>query len=368
MTRSCILLSLVALIGLGAGPPTDARASTAFGINAQKLFFEQPPATWERHFRAMADDGLSAVRTDALWQAIEPRPPAAGRRRYHWQRFDGLVGALAKRRLRWLPVVGYSTSWAGTVRGNHRSPPRDVRLYADFARAVAERYGRDGAFWRANPRLPRVPVTDYEIWNAPNYPATSYPPEPYARAYLAVRREIREVDPQASVWVGGLSDRAPAFLSAMYKTEPGLRGNVDAVGLHPYGEDLGGVLLKVVALRRALETLGEGEVPIAITEMGWATRGRSEVPHAPDAVRARRVAMAAEVLALSDCGVEHVLPHTWVTREQSATDSEHWFGFVSPAGRPNATGRAYAAAARRARTWEREGVDRIPLCAPGAVL
>src|SRR5690606_1098843 len=104
--------------------------------------------------------------------------------------------------------------------------------------------------------------THYEIWNAPNYRATAYPARPYAGAYLAVRRAIRAVDPRASVWIGGLADRAPAFLMAMYAAEPGLRGQVDGVGIHPYGDDIETVLRKVVNLRQTLVLLGD-DVPIA---------------------------------------------------------------------------------------------------------
>lgn len=343
--------------------PTAADgAATTFGINAQKLVFEQDPSEWGRNFAAIQDAGLQTVRIDALWQAAEPEPPVGGRHRYRWQRFDAIVSGLARQRLRWVPVVGYSTDWAGTQRGNHRSPPRDPRLYADFARAVAQRYGRGGDFWRANRRLPYVPVTDYEIWNAPNFRATSFPPAPYARAYIAVRRAIRRADPRASVWVGGLADRAPAFLTAMYEAEPGLKGNVDAVGLHPYADDIAGVLRKTVRLRQTLQFLGDRDVPIAITELGWATAGRSPVPHATDDVRASRFALLSEVLALSNCGVEHFIPHTWVTLQKNRADSEHWFGIVDRDGQATKTGRAYSAAVGRVAGWTREGVPRIPLC------
>ncbi|MEX2195992.1 MAG: hypothetical protein WD844_11965 [Thermoleophilaceae bacterium] len=357
-----VAVAALVLLAAGAAPGEASARETEFGVNAQKLVFEQPPATWGRHFDGMASADLGAARIDALWQAVEPRPPVGGRHRYHWERFDALVGALARSRLRWLPVVGYSTTWAGEVPGNHRSPPRDHRLYARFAGAVAQRYGRRGTFWRRHPTLPRMHVTDYEIWNAPNFQATTYPAEDYADAYLAVRSAIRRQDPEASVWVGGLSDRAPAFLTAMYAARRDVRGNVDAVGLHPYGEGIEGVLAKTVALRRTLEILGEEEVPITITELGWATRGESAVPHSSDADRARRLAIIAEVLALSDCGVDSFLPHTWVTREQSATDSEHWFGIVHPDGRPTASGRGYAAAVRRVARWKADGAAEIPLC------
>jgi hypothetical protein len=270
-------------------------AATTFGVNAQKLVFEQQPSEWGRNFAAIREAGLQTVRIDALWQAAEPDPPVGGRHRYRWQRLDAIAAGLARQRLRWLPVVGYSTDWAGTRRGDHRSPPRDPRLYADFARALAQRYGRGGAFWRANRRLPHVPVTDYEIWNAPNFRATSFPPAPYARAYLAVRRAIRGVDSRASVWVGGLADRAPAFLTAMYAAEPRLKGNVDAVGLHPYADDIAGVLRKTARLRQTLRFLGEGDVPIAITELGWAIFGRSPVPHATDSERALLIAPKSSI-------------------------------------------------------------------------
>jgi len=83
---------------------------------------------------------------------------------------------------------------------------------------------------------------------------------------------------------------------------------------------------------------------------------------ARDRVRAHRLALLAEVLALCDCGVAQLIPHTWVTLERNPRDPEHWFGLVRPDGRVTAAGRAYADAARRARRWLSDDPTRIPLC------
>jgi hypothetical protein len=335
----------------------------AFGINAQRLFFELPERAWSRHFALMAAAGIHEARVDALWQAAEPRPPVGGRHAYRWHRFDALVAALARHRIRWVPVVAYSTTWAGTARGNHRSPPRDPRAFAAYAGALARRYGRGGSFWRLRRGLPRLPVTDYEIWNAPNGRATAVPASDYALLYLAARRAIRSADPRARAWVGGLAEGAPAYIRALYRARPSLRRAIDAVALHPYAERLSGVLVSVVQARRALDRLGMSVVPLVISEIGWATAGRTPVPHASDAGRARLLALLAEVLALSDCDVVGFFPHTWTTRERDPVDSEDWFGLWHPNGMPTIGGTAYAGAARRTGRWLRDSaIPEIPLC------
>ena len=74
--------------------------------------------------------------------------------------------------------------------------------------ALARRYGRGGSFWKAHPRLPYEPITDYEVWNEPNFGRLWCPkPDPgaYARLYLAARSAVQAVDPKALVLVGGLA-------------------------------------------------------------------------------------------------------------------------------------------------------------------
>jgi hypothetical protein len=256
---------------------------------------------------------------------------------------------LAQRRMRWLPIVGYSALWAASVRGDELSAPTRPDLYAQYAAALVARYGPGGEFWRANADLPRVPVTTVEIWNEPNLPlfwGGRPDPAAYADLFLGARAAVKRAGPGVRLMVGGLGEGAPEFLRAMYTARPALRGQVDAVGLHPYAQTPEGAIRAVAGLRQALDGLGERHVPIELTEAGWPTRGGAEIV-ATEKERAQYLVRLAEDVAGSDCGVGSFLVYTWATPERRLHDSEDWFGLHDRAGRPRLSGRAYAALVRR---------------------
>jgi hypothetical protein len=58
-----------------------------------------------------------------------------------------------------------------------------------------------------------------------------------------------------------------AFLAAMQRAHPGVPKAVDAIGYHPYQENLAVILQRIAALRRLLSRDGARGVPIEITEI-----------------------------------------------------------------------------------------------------
>jgi hypothetical protein len=347
--RRALVLLVVPAVALPAGcggaePGREARQSNFFGVNAQFLV-SSSAGRWPPHLESMKRGGLGVVRRDAAWDVVEPRPPARpGRHVYRWQGIDRMVRALASHGLRWYPIVNYSARWAATRRGEVFSPPASDNDYVAFARALAARYGRNGSFWRGQPRYRDHPVNAYEIWNEPNTSLFWRPqngaPERYAALYLAARRGIRGVDPGARVVVGGLttavagSTPVPRFLRRMAARLGGLR-EVDAVGLHPYGDSLAQVLGSIRETRRTLDELGGSRVPLDVTEVGWTTA------RTPEAVRARWLARLARDLPRSGCRVEVLFPHTWLTAESTRAHPEDWFGVANQDGSLKASGRAY---------------------------
>ena len=57
----------------------------------------------------------------------------------------------------------------------------------------------------------------------------------------------------------------------MFSADPGLRGNVDGFGLHPYGTSAADAVEWTVHFRHVLDALGEARAPIDVTEFGWPT-------------------------------------------------------------------------------------------------
>lgn len=334
--------------GENASEESRQGSAVTYGINIQGLVYEQPPQTWARQLDAVTAAGLTLVRADAAWDVVEPRPPVEGRHRYDWRLYDRLVTLLAERRLRWLPIIDYSTRWNRSDPGNRRSPPADLEAYAEYAAAVARRYGQDGEFWRSRPQLPAMPVTAYEIWNEPDFRPTAFPAARYVDAYLAARNRIVAADPAARVWVGGLAIDPGGFIRAMLRQRPDAASQIDAVAIHPYGDNAVESIRKVARLREDLDDLDLGEIPIAVTEVGWATQGDDPLPRASDARRARYLTELVRTLGRSDARIVAFVPHAWVTLEQNPDRTEQWFGIRHPDGTPTATSAAYARAVRDA--------------------
>ena len=330
----------------------SARAEDFFGVNVQELF-GLPPGRAEAHLAVMAASGLELVRRDASWDVAEPEPPSAGRHSYRWERFDREVRAYARHGLRWLSIIDYSTAWSGEIAGDVFSAPARVEDYAAYAGALARRYGEGGSFWREHPQLPQLPVTRFEIWNEPNaerfWHPTQRAAERYAELYLAAHAAIRQSVPSARVVVGGLAlgnqgvldERV--FIETMVKHRPELVDAVDTIAFHPYSATAEAVITEIRELRRTLQRLGLGQVPLEITEIGWTTTDTRE------ADRAEALRRLAEELPRSDCNIASLIPHTWVTHEQNPNDPEHWFGIYYTDANPKPSGAAYTTTVRRFR-------------------
>lgn len=363
-----LLLSSCAALLLAPSAATGREAPVrpdAFGINNGVLWpdglGELPTA---RHADAIGRTGLASVRAIPYWDQIEPQAPnpRTGEHTYDWTRPDAIARHLARNGLRWDALLGFSTPWGGEVPGTTGGAPR-IGPFVSYATAVARRYGRDGEFWRRNPDLPYVPMTQFQVWNEPNLSGSvlAIRPTHYADLYLAVRRALLEVDPHARVAIGGLvhsarsgTGNAAGFLQDMFAARPALAGNVDAVGVTIYRQNPEQVLEQVRGLREILDRLGERSTPIDIHETGWATRGTVLLTDIAAVSEERRTAMLPELvdlLAASDCGVQKVTPFAWVTQESLSADAAGWFGLADRrTAELKPSGRAYVDAVRRVTT------------------
>lgn len=348
--RTLVATLALLVLALPAGAQSAAAgpvASDFYGVNAP-LLFSWPEGRWDAHLRTVGSSGAGFVRADASWWTAEPNAPVGGAHDYRWSHFDDQVTAMSRRGLRWYPVMAYSTPWSGQ-NGSDKSPPKHVGDYTAYVRAFAARYGRGGSFWRSHPGERLLPVTTFEIWNEQNSPifwaGQAGAPERYADLYLAARSAIRSVDPAALVVVGGLSNVREwtpdtQFLRRMYAHRSDLRGNVDAIGFHPYSVGVRGVYSDIRRMRQALRGMGQGGVPLEITEVGWTTTRTS------DGARAAGLSELARELPGSDCNVTRLIPYSWVTRESNPGDDEDWFGMANLNGTPKPSGSAFIGAVR----------------------
>ncbi len=147
---------------------------------------------------------------------------------------------------------------------------------------VVKRYGHGGRFWRTHRKLPRKPVSAYQVWNEPNYPPHWGEGPSNAAAYGAFLKQqasvIRRYDRRAKIATGGLlasSTRGQPgyrYLADLYKV-PGIKRAFDAVAVHPYAENARGVEGELSRIRSVMRSNGDGRTSVWISELGWATGG-----------------------------------------------------------------------------------------------
>jgi hypothetical protein len=342
LALACVVPACAATTVAAATVPTDF-----YGVNSGGTLVTDAVAR-PAALRTMRAGGLSFVRVDASWGGVEPVPPVAGQHVYVWAVYDLFVADLARNGLRWYPMVGYSAPWAASTPGDPFAPPAGDENFAAYAGALAGRYGSAGSFWAEHPELPRLPVTTYGIWNEPTNPSFWRGPEAtparYMRLYLAARAAIRAADPSARAATAGMLDSGSvdgsAFLRAMLDSAPSARGQVDAIGWHPYVGNVEQIIGSVAGARAVLEQRGLASVPIEISEVGWfGTGGYTGVQ------RAAMLRTLAAQLPYEGLNVTRLLPYVW-------TGDPVW-QITAMDGSPGLVGGAYFAGIRDARAPRR---------------
>ncbi|MDO8737076.1 MAG: cellulase family glycosylhydrolase [Thermoleophilia bacterium] len=180
---------------------------------------------------AMADMsalGLTWIRFDMSWDLIQPQE----NNQYTWSRYDRIVAAASRHGIKSLPILTYTPQWARlqACKENFQCAPADPAKFATFTGEAAKHYKPMG-------------IDTWEIWNEPNIDAF-WKPDPDAVAYVdllkGAYKQIKQVDPNATVISGGLSPAenvegrvAPIdYLKSMYQN--GARDYFDALGYHPF--------------------------------------------------------------------------------------------------------------------------------------
>ena len=259
-------------------------------------------AEGREYLNRAASIGVRWVREDFGWSWIESK----GKGQADWTIPDGVMRNASVLGVNVLAMVGYSPAWANGGRDD-KYPPINPRDYADFAAAVANRYGQGGTFWAANPTLSPRPIGAIEIWNEP-WHHLFWKPEPDVAAYAAMVRAaapaIKAGHPEIKVLISGdlhfaYSDGRDYTGGTNRHWEHGWLANllkqdvagssVDAYSVHPYAESRGPNLTnipgwndpayaqqwlyqKVLLIRDMARNAGKAK-PLWSTEFGWSTRG-----------------------------------------------------------------------------------------------
>ena len=369
-----VSLALGALVAAPAG--AWAQPTTAFfGANIQPLIEHAfvPPARWGSFIATMSRDGLRTARMDAIWWWAEPNTPTAQGPGFVWNAahasIDGLVRMLAVNHVRLSAVLDQGPSWA-TGMGTELAPAY-YGDYAAFAAAFAARYGVHGSFWHEHPRLPYLPVLDFEVWDEAN--STSFwtgAPDvaAYAAVLAQVSRAIHGVDPTATVLASIGWEGFQQYVAALYGAGDG--ADIDGIAFQPYAPDAPGIIKLNEQLRATLDSVGAASTPIFDAESGQpVVASGAGATYAydglvTDATRAATLSLAGDALARSDCGVDDDLVYG-VTGSGTSLEprNEGYMGIYSDTtDKPDLTGRALITSAR---VWRGHQGRGIVLCAAG---
>ncbi|WP_231984644.1 cellulase family glycosylhydrolase [Mycobacterium sp. 852014-52144_SCH5372336] len=250
---------------------------SAVEIGMTVHFRNADSAAIKRQFDLMADMGVTWVRVDIDWSAIERQ-----RGQFNWTYPDAVAAEAEAHGMKVLAVLASSPEWArpsspGDEWTSRHLRPDDMSDWADFVRTAVERYSSRG-------------VHTWEIWNEPNT-AKFWPPRPdanqYGTLFWVAAEAIRDVDPAATILIGGLAPKfdvpepqtvSTDFLEQLYQN--GAARLANGVAVHPYTfpdlpmspiQRATGVFKDLPALHAVMVRHGDGHKKIWVTEYGAPT-------------------------------------------------------------------------------------------------
>jgi len=248
----------------------------------------------------MGQGNVGTLRIIVNWSVVDPSPAADD---YNWASIDTIVADAARNGITILPFLYGTPTWVVQGLDGRSCGPAKCALFAPskaaaldawtvFVRDAVARYGPNGAFWAANPDLPQVPITAWQIWNEQNS-KSFYLPRPNVGKYLkllqAANAAVKSVDPNAEVVLGGMAELAgskkavpgPEYLQSLYRRK-GAKNHFDGVAPHPYGAKLKGVKQQVNNFRKAMKRGGDAGADLWVTEIGLGSaRGGNPLNRGP---------------------------------------------------------------------------------------
>jgi hypothetical protein len=299
--------------------------------------------------------GVHLLRQSFDWRALEPRP---GRYKLHY--YDDFVEALARNRIRLLPVLGDPPRFRSSrpAHGAHRGvyPPKRFADMGALASALVKRYGPRGSFWRERPGVPKVPIRSWQIWNEPSLPvywASGPNPAAYVRLLRVVGKAIKRSDARAEIVSAGLPESRlgvpfKQYLNGMY--DAGAAGSFDTLAVHPYAKDAAGAVDALQEARRITDRRGDHPL-IWVTELGWASGGVASPFTVGEREQARLLSRTLRELGRRrvELGVRGVVVYDWRDLRPYA-GARDFFGYhtglLDVNGRPKPAFAAFRSAVR----------------------
>lgn len=281
-------LAVVAL-ALGVGAPGASAVPAGFwGVVPQG-------APSPEQLQRVKAGGVGSIRLPISWGATQPVSGGP----IDWSSTDAAIATAATAGIEVLPFVAGAPGWAVTADRRWGSPvtlPVHTALqraaWRSFLTQVVQRYGPNGAFWAANPGVPKRPIRTWQIWNEENFKYFVARPNPaeYGKLVKLSYAAVKAVDPGAKIILGGMFSRpkeatvkyhppqayfAADFLERMYETTPGIKSKFQGVALHPYTATYKRLTPYIEEFREVLNANRDAGKQLWITELGWSSEAPS---------------------------------------------------------------------------------------------
>jgi hypothetical protein len=366
MLLAAVVLAVALATGTGtsrAGTPRAARshASTPrsdtagpvpqgfVGVDVDgPVFGSDTPINFPNQLKTMVSSGVQSVRVAFSWAAAQPYKTDADVPDDKKADFtdvagvptsfkftDMVVGDAARERIGVLPTVLYTPRWDAVNNRNGVDYPRKSAPYAAYLTALIDRYGPTGSFWRANPRIPKMPIRSWQIWNEPNL--AYYWKQPFASSYVsflkAAHDAIKKADRDAHVVLGALTNTAWKSLGQVYRVK-GAKDLFDVVSVNGFTKIPANVMLFMLFVRHAMARFGDGAKPLMATEISWpSAKGKTKAKFdfiTTQAGQARNIStllplVRSERLALH---LSAFYWYTWMGQEDPGTGPFNFSGLL----------------------------------------
>jgi polysaccharide biosynthesis protein PslG len=286
------------------------------------------PQAQDAIWSAMAKNGVEAARVIFDWRDAQPTKGEAPT----FARTDRVVVAAAAHGVHLLPIVMIAPRWARVEKDSEASRPSDLGAYSVYLKALVHRYGPDGAFWDANPLLPKLPVRTWQIWNEPDMAYQWQPRKNWQRNYGKLLGRafstIRKADPGALVVAAALTNYSWSSLDKLYR-HADLAEHSDAVAINAYTRKVAHLLEIARRNREVMNAHGDRKTPLWITEWGAsASKGKFVAPgqdhlQVTKSELARLVRRGYMKLAANrrELGVTRAFWYTWASSYDTADKS-----------------------------------------------
>ncbi|MGE4286594.1 MAG: beta-galactosidase [Phycisphaerae bacterium] len=227
----------------------------------------------KEEFALMREAGIRYARTDFDWTTLQQ----ADGGEWQFEMFDSTVQMAEDAGITILPILAYDVDWA-------RPAYKHLDKWLGYVRAVVSRYKDRLPYW--------------EIWNEEDLEGfwrETPDPANYTTLLKATYSEIKDINPELTVVLGGLSGIPFEYLEGIYKAGGG--DFFDVLAVHPYrypgSPEANNLEADMLKLKDMMAEYGDEAKPIWFTEIGWPTH-KPQTDLLADIVRAGLEAAAPD--------------------------------------------------------------------------